>query len=751
MRSCNRPDCPGPGTILDTGFCDTCRRRPLSESALEQALRQTSSSSSQQPSSTGTWIAGGLVSLPHLTLGDPSGLVRTDTEALDEAHRHCSACRKPVGRSYRGQPGLPDGFCEHCGARYSFSLKLRDGDEVDNRRYLVKGPLQRGGLGWVYLAWDTRLEKWVVLKGLINTEDERARELATNERIALTALNHQNVVRIHDFVHHPDPLSGEQIDYIVMEYVGGPALSELGPGSRWHDEHGPMTSDHVIAYVLEILSALEYLHGVGLLYCDMKPANAIRGANRLKVIDLGAVRAVDDSESASVGTEGYRVSDEEIRRHGLTVRSDIHTVGRTLQMLYRYADDVVNDPGPASFGLRSLRHVYERAMDDYHRRFGSAAEMAVQLKGVLREIVALREGKREPEPSTVFGEPTVLLDAGLGAVPPLSRWTDPPPDTGGLLADGRPSPRAAALGLLVPLVRADDQGAGYLATLSVADASALLELLERPSTRKTVELHLLACQAMIELNDLDGAADQLSKGSGLLGHPESADWRFAWHRGLIELARGDVTAATSRFDEVYRDVPGEDLPKLALGFCAEHRGDRSEAEAFYEAVWERERLQASAAFGLARVRMASGGRAAAVEVLDEVGENSRHFEAARIAAISVLTGRLAPGPTGLPTAADLNDAVARLIALKSLDGGEPDGPLRARLIAVLREAALDLAGNGELAGVRGGDVLGDSPSRRTLRTLVEGSFRGLAAQAHDAREHGVLVDRANRERPHTWW
>jgi serine/threonine-protein kinase PknG len=507
----------------------------------------------------------------------------------------------------------------------------------------------------------------------------------------------------------------------------------------------------VIAYVLEILSALEYLHGRGLLYCDMKPANAIRGADRLKVIDLGAVRALGDDDSASVGTETYRVSAAEFDRHGLTVRSDLHTVGRTLETLYREADDVRHGPGPASFGLQSLRHVYERAMDDHDRRFGSAAEMAVQLKGVLREIVALRDGRREPEPSTVFGEPTVLLDAGLGAVPPLSRWTDPSPNADGVLADGRPSPRAAALGLLVPLVRADDQGAGYLATLSVADASALLELLARPSTPKSVELHLLACQAMIELGDLDGAGTQLTDGSTLLDRPASADWRFAWHEGLIELARGEVAAARSRFAEVYRDVPGEDLPKLALGFCAEHLGERSAAEAFYKAVWERERLHASAAFGLARVRLASGDRAGAVEVLDEVAEISRHFEAARIAAISVLAGRLAPGPAGLPAAADLTNAADRLIALKSLDGGEPDGPHRARLIAVLRAAALELAGAEGLAGVRGGAVLGDGPSRRTLRTLVEASLRGLAAQAHDAREHGVLVDRANRERPHTWW
>jgi serine/threonine-protein kinase PknG len=743
MASCNRNGCDG--DILETGFCNTCGRRP--RATPEKTSPAESDTGTHHAWSTGTWIAGDLVSLPNLTLDDPSDLVLPDTSALDEDYRYCSECREPVGRSSRGKKGLADGFCGNCGARYSFSLKLAKDDEVG--KYLVKGPLKRGGLGWVYLARDTKLEQWVVLKGLINTEDRRARELAVNERIALTRLDHPKVVRIHDLVRHPDRVSGELIDYIVMEYVGGPSLEDLRGGSRWDDEHGPLTPETVSAYVLDILDALGYLHGVGLLYCDMKPANAIRGANRLKVIDLGAVRAIDDVDSASVGTPGYRVPDEEIARHGLTVRSDLHTVGMTLKTLY---DVTTRDmSGPVSLGLRSLRHVYERAIDDYHRRFGSAAEMGVQLRAVLREIVALSRGERKPEPSTVFGEPTALLDAGLGAVPSLSRWTDPRSSADEPLMDGRPSPHAAALALLVPVASADDQGAGYLATVSVTDASAVIDLLSRPSTPTSVEMHLLACRAMIELNDLQGASNRLAAARRLLGYPESADWRFAWHRGLIELATGAVEKAWPQFATAYRDVPGEDLPKLALGFCAEHRADLSEAEMFYEAVWERERLQASAAFGLARIRLATTGRAAAVAALDMVGDSVRHAEAAKIAAIKVLGARLAPGPNGdgLPTAADLDDAVERLAKLRALDGGERDGPLRARLTAMLREAALALARNGALGEVRGSDVLGDAPSERTLRTLLEGSFRRLAEQAGDAQDHGVLVDRANAVRPYT--
>src|ERR1700754_5102981 len=330
MVACNRSGCDG--VILETGFCNTCGRQP--RATPEETSPPGPDGSTQHTSSTGTWIAGDLVSPPNVTVPDPSDLVLPDTRALDEDYRYCSECREPVGRSYGGTKGLPDGFCGNCGARYSFSLHLVEGDTVDDERYRISGPLARGGLGWVYLARDERLEQWVGLKGLINTEDWRARELAVNERIALTRLDHPKGVRIHDLVRHPDRVSGEPIDYIVMEYVGGPSLEDLRGGSRWDDEHGPLTPEYVSAYVLDILDALQYLHGVGLLYCDMKPANAIRGADRLKVIDLGAVRALDDVESASVGTEGYRVPDEEIDRYGHTVRSDLHTVGMTLKRLY---------------------------------------------------------------------------------------------------------------------------------------------------------------------------------------------------------------------------------------------------------------------------------------------------------------------------------------------------------------------------------------------------------------------------------
>ncbi len=751
MTSCNRPGCDG--TVLPTGFCDTCKRRPMPPEQSATTTTPSRRGSSATPHAASSWRAGNLVRPPDLDLGDPTSLV-LDSAGLAKAkkERSCTKCGNPVGRRYRDQPASEEGFCEACGTRYSFSLKLAPGDVVHDR-YRVHGPLACGGFGWVYLARDLNLDQLVVLKGLLNTADHRARELVANEKVALTTLDHPNVVRIHDFVRHPDPVTGEPVDYIVMEYVQGPLLSDLKAGSVWQPEHGPMTPELVIAYVLEILEALDYLHGTGLLYCDMKPNNVIRARDRIKVIDLGAVRAIGDRDPDSIGTEGYQVSSDETAKRGLTVRSDLHTVGKTLKVLYQVTGDAIEDqarPGAVSLGLRSLRHGYERALDDYDRRFASAREMAEQLTGVLREIVALRGTTVPPSRSTVFVEQTVLLDAGLGGVPPLTYWLDSDPWREEPLSARPPDPMTVALGLPAPLVRADDPGANVLATLSVTDPGQVLESLGRPGTPSSVEVHLRACRALVELRDFAGARDRLASAEALLpGRPGTdwrIDWRVAWSRGVTELAAGDVPKASAAFTEVYRDLPGEEAPKLALGLCAESSGDLATARSFYRAVWLYGRQSASAAFGLARIELAEGRRAEAVRELDGIDDDSRHVREARIAAIRVLCGRLAADAERSPDPGVLRDAANRLARLSSLDNGEPDGPARVRLTALLRAAAVR---RGQVVSTNGGRVPEPVKAARQQRELLEESLRALAGQARTQHDYDVLIDHANAVRPRT--
>src|SRR5262249_52435915 len=168
----------------------------------------------------------------------------------------------------------------------------------------------------------------------------------------------------------------------------------------------------------------------------------------------------------------YQVTREEIQRRGLSVRSDIYTVGKTLEALFHASADHLKRPHAGSQkksikpGIDSFERLGKRATADekhWYRRFASAAEMSEQLTGVLREVLSLRLGREHPEPSTVFAPTAALLDAGLGAVPPLDHWTVA--GRGGMLADGRPSPLSLAIGLPTPQIDPRDPPAARLATL----------------------------------------------------------------------------------------------------------------------------------------------------------------------------------------------------------------------------------------------------------------------------------------------
>src|SRR5918994_2388186 len=92
-----------------------------------------------------------------------------------------------------------------------------------------------------------------------------------------------------------------------------------------------MPVPRALAYVLEMLPALGYLHANGLAYCDFKPENVIQYERQLKLIDLGAVIRLDDMTSAVYGTHGYKAP--EIAKEGPSPSSDVYTVGRTLAVL----------------------------------------------------------------------------------------------------------------------------------------------------------------------------------------------------------------------------------------------------------------------------------------------------------------------------------------------------------------------------------------------------------------------------------
>ncbi|GAA2454170.1 serine/threonine-protein kinase [Streptomyces macrosporus] len=774
--------------------------------------RRTAHGAGPEPGGEPTGEGRGLLSLPEVPPpASPEALVlRNPTPPL--LGRPCGnpRCRRTVGTRYPGTPVRYEGYCPNCGTRYSLLPQLRPGEPLDGGRYEVRGPLAHGGLGWVYLAVDTRLRnRPIVLKGVLNPHDPEARERMLEERNQMIAIGHESIVRIVDYVPHQPDDDRTPADYIVMEYVGGKSLrgiledagTEAGPFGSGE----PLTLEHVARYGCRILGALAVLHDRGLVYSDMKPDNVIHRGDRVVLIDLGGVQRPGDPDRTPVTTKGYAAPEVEDGKGPPTVAHDVHTVGRTLAELARAAVD--GEPGAAGTGLGhdSFHRVVERATHARpERRFSSATEMSEQLEGVLRELISLRTGRQYTRPSDVFAPTHALLDAGLGAVPGLGRWRDrrarayrrtvtsPPLDP------GRPTPSRVAAGLPVPLPRRDDPADVQLRLPAPQDPRAVVRRLESfldgDEYAPSVEVRLRLCRAHLEVRDnlspgdrergerLREAERRLREAEEILGLPSGRDsvpdWRIAWHRGLVRLAREEVGAAEEHFAEVHGALPGEYAPKLALGYCAEHRGDLDRAERFYHAVWRRNTQQGSAAFGLARVHLARGEREKAVDVLGRVPPMSRHYDAVRIAAVRIRAARLSPGRDGLPDRRGLA-AVQRELPRLVLDTGE-----RARLEAEIREWALDWlqrvtappgtapgaanapaagAADGGAAGTDGtppaelggalfGGGPGEPPTERGLRTLLARSFRDLAHQPGVTRaENEHLVDCSNAVFPRTWF
>src|SRR4051794_22691959 len=272
-------------------------------------------------------LGAGLTRVPPVPVVDPRQALM-DPPVVGEDKRFCSVCGAPVGRARDGQRGRTKGFCPKCRTAFDFEPRLAPGALVGGQ-YEVAGCLAHGGMGWIYLARDRNVnDRWVVLKGLLNTGDPDASRAAAAEKQYLAEVEHPLIVEIYNFV-----AAADGAFYIVMEYVGGRSLNNILK-DRMAANRGmfsPIPVDQAIAYLVEILPAFSYLHSLGLLYCDFKPANMIQVGDGLKLIDLGGVRRVDDDTSPIYGTVGFQAP--EVARDGCSVASDVYTVARTLAVL----------------------------------------------------------------------------------------------------------------------------------------------------------------------------------------------------------------------------------------------------------------------------------------------------------------------------------------------------------------------------------------------------------------------------------
>lgn len=355
----------------------------------------------------------------------------------------CPKCGKQVGE----EPGIL--FCPFCGTGIKITSQgtiylggeappeLRD-EEVSNEkrlperfgRYKVLGEIGEGAMGVVYLARDDVIGRGVAVKtlvmrsGLSGEDEAEVKERFRREAKAAGVLQHPNIVVIYDV--------GEErgAPFIAMEHLKGATLIEI-------IEESPSPVPRAIHIVTQLLSALSYAHGHGVVHRDIKPDNVfLLPDGTVKVVDFGIAHiasATNLTVSGQVlGTPRY-MSPEQVKGEVVGFQSDIFSVGILLYEILtgRPAFDgnsptsvmykVVHEqpPPPREFNLavpHELEAVISRATAKVpSERYSSASEMAVDME----RIAGVRDSAPPVTPVPPAQAPAFCGECGF-RLPPMS-------------------------------------------------------------------------------------------------------------------------------------------------------------------------------------------------------------------------------------------------------------------------------------------------------------------------------------------
>jgi serine/threonine protein kinase len=262
--------------------------------------------------------------------------------------------------------------------------------------YKILEKLGEGGMGIVYKAQDTKLDRLVALKflpeRLRTSEQDKTRFI--QEAKAASSLNHPNVCTIHDIQEHDSEM------FIVMEYVDGMTL-------RKKLENGPMSVHDAATYATQIGEALMEAHSKSIVHRDIKSDNIMLNTkNQIKVMDFGLAKLKGTLKltktSSTIGTLAY-MSPEQIQGGEVDSRSDIFSFGvllfemLTCQMPFRSAHEaamlysIVNEEPDSVEKYRSdiptvlvnlIQRTLEKNPDD---RYQSVGDLVIELRRVLKQ------------------------------------------------------------------------------------------------------------------------------------------------------------------------------------------------------------------------------------------------------------------------------------------------------------------------------------------------------------------------------
>lgn len=322
------------------------------------------------------------------------------------------------------------------------SAAVAMGQQINH--YKIVGPLGAGGMGEVYLADDTRLQRKVALKFLPAhfTQDRKHLRRFQQEALTVAALSHPNVCTIHEVVE-----TGEGRHCIVMEHVEGVTLRDRVARSR-------MDVSEALEVAIQVASALSSAHAAGIVHRDIKLDNImLRRDGYVKVLDFGLAKLTErelllDTEAETqmlikttpgvvMGTV-YYMSPEQARGLHVDARTDVWSLGVVLYELVTgkkpfdgpTTTDVIisiaeREPAPLSKLVpdvpAKLEEIVTKSLaKDQRQRYQTAAELLTDLKALKQELdigAEVQRFKAVPEsnsrqfPSAPSRTPLLVLGA----------------------------------------------------------------------------------------------------------------------------------------------------------------------------------------------------------------------------------------------------------------------------------------------------------------------------------------------------
>jgi serine/threonine-protein kinase len=297
-------------------------------------------------------------------------------------------------------------------------------------RYEIRAKLGEGGMGEVYLAQDTKLDRKVALKILqaqVAANHERMRRFV-QEAKAASALNHPNIITIHEIDQTDD------LHFIATEFIEGETL-------RQRMQKSVMKLDEAIDIGVQISGALSAAHASGIVHRDIKPENVMLRHDRIvKVLDFGLAKLTEQVSSGLIDTEAptrvvntqpgmvmgtaLYMSPEQARGQALDARTDIFSLGvvlyemlagcvpfrgdTTTDVLARLVDD--QEPPPLARYCHEVPSELERIVSkalrkDRDERYQTSKDLLLDLQRLKRELEFARERERSQPPTSKAATP----------------------------------------------------------------------------------------------------------------------------------------------------------------------------------------------------------------------------------------------------------------------------------------------------------------------------------------------------------